>query len=40
MNQMKLTGDVHLPAAFVPEKQSLTPIEYLAGRIPEPVWTF
>jgi hypothetical protein len=39
-NQMKLTGEVNLPAALVPGKQSLTPIEYVAGRIPEPVWTF
>lgn len=37
---MKLTGEIHLRAALVPGKQSLTPIEYVAGRIPGPVWTF
>lgn len=36
---MKVSGQLHAPAALLPGKESLVHTEYEVGRAPEPVWT-
>jgi hypothetical protein len=36
---MKVSGQLHVPAALLPEKEPLLPIEEEAGWAPELVWT-
>jgi len=37
-HQIKVSGQLHAPAALTPQKEYPVPIEQKAGWVPEPVW--
>jgi hypothetical protein len=36
---MEVSGQLHAPAALLPEEEPPVPIGYEAGWAPEPIWT-